>query len=48
MVLSISFANARNTTNVEAVGTVDRFRVITVDPRKLEMEKEGVTTRFHR
>ena len=48
LILSISSANARNATNVEAAGTIDRFRVVTVDPRNLEMEKEGVTTRFHR
>src|SRR5579883_1704955 len=48
LVLSISFANARNTTNVEPVGTVDKFRVITVDPGNLEMEREGVTMRLHR
>ena len=48
LVLSISFANARNSANVEPVGTVDRFRVIKFDDYHLELEKEGVTTDFHR
>ena len=48
LVLSISFANSRNTTNVEAVGTVDNYRVVKVDASKLALEKDGVTTDFHR
>ena len=48
LVLSISNAVARNTTNVEANGSVDNFRVSKVDGSHLVLEKDGVTTYFHR
>jgi hypothetical protein len=48
LVLNITFADARNTTNVEVVGAVDNYRVIKVDGIKLAIEKDGVTTDFHR
>jgi hypothetical protein len=48
LVLSISNAVARNTTNVEANGSVDNFRVSQVDGSHLVLERNGSTTYFHR
>jgi hypothetical protein len=48
LVLSISNAVARNTTNVEANGSVDNFRVSKVDGSHLVLERNGITTYFHR
>jgi hypothetical protein len=48
LVLSILNAVARNTTNVEASGSVDNFRVSKVDGSHLVLERNGITTYFHR
>ncbi len=48
LVLSISNAVARNTTNVEANGSVDNFRVSKVDGTHLVLERNGITTYFQR
>jgi hypothetical protein len=48
LTLTITNAVARNTTDIESVGSIDQFMIIKVDRSQLVLQKDGVKTYFSR
>ena len=48
LTLTITNADARNTPDIEPIGTTDQFLIIKVDQSHLVLQKDGVQTYFSR